>query len=223
MAGLRGKRTQRAASRNTTWPVDAIIGARIGRTGREYLVRWEMEIEPGEKWETWEPYGELLVEGEGGEMEIYAANDEQVARLDTLTPEEELSLLELDQRTLEAETCPLQAADRVLHDRGEGLGFCAGRVLRIDASGRFVIKLDGEREEKILARDDCLFKAPEPTQLKKNAVVRVAFDDTAIEGTMRWQYGKVVKVFTGGELVDINLDSGEELRATPTFDVDAVQ
>tara|TARA_B100000795_G_scaffold255580_1_gene227328 strand:+ start:531 stop:689 length:159 start_codon:yes stop_codon:yes gene_type:complete len=36
-----------------------------------------MEIEPGEKWETWEPYGELLVEGEGGEMEIYAANDEQ--------------------------------------------------------------------------------------------------------------------------------------------------
>ena len=47
--------------------------------------------------------------------------------------------------------------------------------------------------------------------------------DTAIEGTMRWQYGKVVKVFTGGELVDINLDSGEELRATPTFDVDAVQ
>ena len=58
---------------------------------------------------------------------------------------------------------------------------------------------------------------------KKNAVVRVAFDDTAIEGTMRWQYGKVVKVFTGGELVDINLDSGEELRATPTFDVDAVQ
>jgi len=76
---------------------------------------------------------------------------------------------------------------------------------------------------QILARDDCLFKAPEPTQLKKNTVVRVAFDDTAIEGTMRWQYGKVVKVFTGGELVDINLDSGEELRATPTFDVNAVQ
>ena len=63
-----------------------------------------------------------------------------MARLDALTPEEELSLVELDQRTLEA--------DRVLHDRGEGLGFCAGRVLRIDASGRFVIKLDGEREEK---------------------------------------------------------------------------
>ena len=81
----------------------------------------------------------------------------------------------------------------------------------------------GYSTSQILARDDCIFKAPEPTQLKKNAVVRVAFDDTAIEGTMRWQYGKVVKVFTGGELVDINLDSGEELRATPTFDVDAVQ
>ena len=71
-----------------------------------------------------------------------------MARLDALTPEEELSLLELDQRTLEAETCPLQVADRVLHDRSEGRGFCAGRVLRIDESGRFVIKMDGEREEK---------------------------------------------------------------------------
>ena len=40
---------------------------------------------------------------------------------------------------------------------------------------------------------------------------------------MRWQYGKVVKVFSGGELVDIDLDSGEELRAAPTFDIDAVQ
>eukprot|EP00964_Phaeocystis_antarctica_P045788 scaffold26377_cov45-Phaeocystis_antarctica.AAC.2 len=96
--------------------------------------------------------------------------------------------------------------------------------------------MDGEREEKascqsmrcvvhgvVLARDACLFKAPEPTQLKKNAIVRIAFEDSAIEGTMRWQYGKVVKVFSGGELVDIDLDSGEELRAAPTFDVDAVQ
>ena len=40
---------------------------------------------------------------------------------------------------------------------------------------------------------------------------------------MRWQYGKVVKIFSGGELVDINLDSGEELRAASTFDIDAVQ
>ena len=76
---------------------------------------------------------------------------------------------------------------------------------------------------QVLARDACLFKAPEPTQLKKNAIVRIAFEDSAIEGTMRWQYGKVVKVFSGGELVDIDLDSGEELRAAPTFDVDAVQ
>ena len=76
---------------------------------------------------------------------------------------------------------------------------------------------------QVLARDACLFKAPEPTQLKKNAIVRIAFEDSAIEGTMRWQYGKVVKIFSGGELVDINLDSGEELRAAPTFDVDAVQ
>ena len=36
-----------------------------------------MEIEEGEKWETWEPYGELLVKGEDGEMEIHAAVEEQ--------------------------------------------------------------------------------------------------------------------------------------------------
>ena len=40
---------------------------------------------------------------------------------------------------------------------------------------------------------------------------------------MRWQYGKIVKVFAGSELVNIDLDSGEHLRATPTFDVEAVQ
>ena len=38
---------------------------------------------------------------------------------------------------------------------------------------------------------------------------------------MRWQYGKVVKVHAGKELLDIDLDSGEQLRAAPTYDVDA--
>ena len=36
---------------------------------------------------------------------------------------------------------------------------------------------------------------------------------------MRWEYGKVVKVHSGGELVDIDLDNGQELRYTPCFDV----
>ena len=43
-----------------------------------YLVRWEMEIAEGEKWETWEPYSELLVKGTDGEMEIHKDVDAQV-------------------------------------------------------------------------------------------------------------------------------------------------
>ena len=30
-------------------------------------------------------------------------------------------------------------------------------------------------------------------------IVRLAFDDNAIAGTMRWEYGKVVKVHSGGD------------------------
>ena len=39
---------------------------------------------------------------------------------------------------------------------------------------------------------------------------------------MRWEYGKIVKVHAGRELVDIDLDNGQELRFTPMYDVVAV-
>ena len=81
------------------------------------------------------------------------------------------------------------------------------------------VQLDGSREEKMLARTDMLFKAPEPTTLKVKSLVRLAFTDNAIEGTTRWEYGKVVKVHNGKELLDIDLDNGQNLRCTPTFDV----
>ena len=96
-----------------------------------------------------ETYEELLVRDESGEMTINPRIDEQCARLDTLSPEEELELLELDQRTEEAETCPLSVGDRILHDRGEELGYSAGRVVSVDESGRFSVKLDGERQELV--------------------------------------------------------------------------
>ena len=60
--------------------MDAIIGARMGAKAREYLVRWEMEIEEGEKWETWEPYENLLTTAADGEREISAHLDEQVRK-----------------------------------------------------------------------------------------------------------------------------------------------
>ena len=45
-----------------------------------------------------------------------------MARLDALAPEEELELIALDEATSEAETCVLQAGDRILHDLGEDEG-----------------------------------------------------------------------------------------------------
>ena len=81
------------------------------------------------------------------------------------------------------------------------------------------VQLDGSREEKVLDRKDKLFKAPEPTSLKVKSLVRLAFEDNALAGTTRWEYGKVVKVHSGKELLDIDLDNGQQLRYTPTFEV----
>ena len=75
---------------------------------------------------------------------------------------------------------------------------------------------------QILARTDNLYKAPEPKGLKAKSLVRIAFDDNALEGTMRWEYGRVVKVHSGRELLDIDLDNGQQLRRTPLYDVVAV-
>ena len=76
---------------------------------------------------------------------------------------------------------------------------------------------------QVLERGDKLFKAPEPTALQLKSTVRLAFDDNALEGTMRWEYGTVVKVHSGGELLNINLDNGQQLRWTPLYDVSLVE
>ena len=74
----------------------------------------------------------------------------------------------------------------------------------------------------MLARTDKLYKAPEPTTLKRGDFVRIASDDNALAGTMRWEYGKVVRVHSGKELLDVDLDNGEQMRAVPTFDIAGV-
>ena len=89
----------------------------------------------------------------------------------------------------------------------------------ISESGQLNVALDGGRQQLPLERSQALFKAPEPTSLKKGDVVRIAFDDNALEGTMRWEYGKVVKVHTGKELLDIDMDNRQQLRAAPLYDV----
>ena len=71
---------------------------------------------------------------------------------------------------------------------------------------------------QVVARS-ALMKAPPPTPLKKGDLVRYPCDDHALEGTTRWQYGKVVKVYPGGELIDVDFDNGEKLHRQPTHDV----
>jgi len=39
---------------------------------------------------------------------------------------------------------------------------------------------------------------------------------------MRWEYGKVVAVHTGGELIDVDLVNGQPLQRMPTFDFEHV-
>ena len=146
-----------------------------------------------------------------------------MAALDALSAEEELDLVDLDQRMLEAETCVLQAGDRVLRDLGDEAGFRAGKVVRLDDAGRVCVLLDGERTEQALDRSDRLYKAPPPTTLRVKDLVRLAFDDNALDDTMRWEYGRVTKVYSGKELLDVDLDNGQQLRVAPSYDISPVQ
>ena len=50
----------------------------MGATCREYLVQWQYETEDGELEETWEPYTNLLVPDDEGEMTISALTEKQV-------------------------------------------------------------------------------------------------------------------------------------------------
>lgn len=56
-----------------------MIGARVGPKGREYLILWVDEIEPGEAWETWEPYERLLAPSDDGELDIHPDIEKQVS------------------------------------------------------------------------------------------------------------------------------------------------
>ena len=81
---------------------------------------------------------------------------------------------------------------------------------------------DGERPTP---KRDLSGEMPAESASKRAAtksLVRLAFDDNALEGTTRWEYGRVRKVHSGKELLDVDLDNGQQLRRTPLYDVVAV-
>ena len=59
--------------------------------------------------------------------------------------------------------------------------------------------------------------APDPTALKEYHRVRVAFDNEHVGGQV-WQYG-IIRYVHAHQLLDINLDGGEEVRCIPTLEV----
>ena len=69
----------------------------------------------------------------------------------------------------------------------------------------------------MFARKD-LLKAPS-TALKKGACVRTPRDENAlVEGTTRWEFGRIVKISRRGELIDVAMDNGELMESQPTFE-----
>ena len=81
------------------------------------------------------------------------------------------------------------------------------------------VSLNGSLTEDEVASSVLLLCA---TKLKKGDFVRIASEDNALAGTMRWEYGKVVNVHSGKELLDVDFDNREQMRAVPTFDIAGV-
>ena len=72
----------------------------------------------------------------------------------------------------------------------------------------------------VLERSGDLYKAPGKTQLKAGSCVRLPLDENvAPDAEERWYYGTVTRVYSGGELVDVKLDTGDECLCIPTWEV----
>ena len=143
----------------------------------------------------------------------------QVALIDQLTEDEELTLIALDQRMFELERSVLSVGGRVLFDQGEA-GYVGGAVKGLNESGSVRVLLDGEASEREVKRSK-LLEAPVATTMREGQYVRVAFEHEDLpQGAMRWQYGALTKVHHRGELVNIRFDNGEAAEAVPTYDVE---
>jgi hypothetical protein len=77
-----------------------------------------------------------------------------------------------------------------------------------------------ESEVVTVPRNGDLYKARQPTTLRTGAGVRLPIDEDVAPGAEeRWFYGRVTKVYPGGELVDVELDNGEGCKRIPTWEV----
>ena len=78
----------------------------------------------------------------------------------------------------------------------------------------------GAGASMVLERNGDLYKAPGRTQFKAGSCVRLPLDENvAPDAEERWYYGTVTRVYSGGELVDVKLDTGDECLCIPTWEV----
>ena len=81
-----------------------------------------------------------------------------------------------------------------------------------DENGSVRVQLDGESSERVLARAK-LLKAPAPTNMQEGQYTRVAFSHEDLpKDALRWQYGRLIKVYPCGELVSIVLIMGKQRK-----------
>ena len=111
----------------------------------------------------------------------------------------------------------------MLYDQGER--WLAGRVASLDA-GRVHMAVDAElvragaAASMVLERNGELYKAPARTQFSAGSFVRLPLDENvAPDAEERWYYGKVTRAYSGGELVDVKLDTGDECLCIPSWEV----
>ena len=169
---------------------------------------------------------------------VSAELDEQIARWDALSPEEDMEYAADLLRVAEAQECALHTGDRVLLDRGCA-GFCSGIVATVVAAEDYQIAI--ELDSAMAAARFCflghrartLYKAPCATNLCVGQCVRVAFEYKYDEDTTahseasngldsqpsraRWYYGKLARIHPKGELVDITYDTGERATRMPMY------
>ena len=70
-----------------------------------------------------------------------------------------------------------------------------------------------------MERSEAIYKAPAKTALRKGSLVRLAQADESVETGMRWEFGKITKLSKHGELVNIEMEDGDEYIDAPLFDV----
>ena len=179
------------------------------KIGLEVLISWEPTWD-GDSLEEWEPTREPVAyvrdEGESAIMldDLLAVEEEEVAAWDAKVD----CLLH---------AVPVVGQRFIVSSSGRT---CSGEIVSLDGDSAVVRVLAGEDGTITVARDDILSLAPKPGSAKVRDQVRVLMDKETDERSLRvWDYGRITKVLSGGEVVVVKSDRDGGEQAYCLFDV----